>query len=241
MEKPEKSLAELLSEIEQNNNIVAQEAFHQNFQQNPMIFAKNPNSECTKNGLCKKFIHGKCTKGEHCSFSHDEKKMKPCHHFLNNSCTKGEDCDFSHTKDRMPPCRYLMSYGKCTKEGCPFKHVLKPCRYYDKGFCKKGAQCDLIHVPKKACRNYLYGFCPNGPKCEDHHPKLFIDLDKLFLESMDKSLNVIQCITCSEIGHKKTNCYNFAEIPEILEIYCFKCKTKHMSDKKCPYMDEFNK
>ena len=202
----------------------------------PQLFPgsnRPPNSEYTKNGLCKKFIHGKCQRGDTCPYSHDEKKMKPCHHFLNNSCTKGEDCDFSHTKDRMPPCRYLMYYGECTKEGCLFKHVLKPCRDYDKGFCKFGDQCPLTHVPKKVCRDYLYGFCPKGPKCEDHHPKLFIELDKTFLESMDKNLNVVQCNSCSEIGHKKTTCYNFAEYPQILEIYCFKCKTKHMSD-KCP-------
>jgi len=120
MSQSNKTLAEILSEFEQTNT------------QDPTPLSqpfpsqsRQPNSECTKNGLCKKFIHGKCQKGDQCSFSHDEKKMKPCHHFLNNSCTKGEDCDFSHTKDRMPPCRYLMYYGECTKKGCPFKHVLK--------------------------------------------------------------------------------------------------------------------
>ena len=164
--------------------------------------------------------------------------MKPCHHFLYNSCTKGDDCDFSHTKDRTPPCFYLIKFGKCNKEGgCPFKHVLKPCRDYDKGFCKNGIhQCPLTHVPKKVCRDYLYGFCPKGPKCEDSHPKLFVESDKSFLESLDKGINIIQCNSCSEIGHKKTSCYNFAELPEILEIYCFKCKSKHMSD-KCPYSE----
>lgn len=189
------------------------------------------NPDSTKNGLCKKFIHGKCQK-DRCQFSHDSSKIKPCHHFQNNACTKGEDCDFSHTKEKMPICKYLASKGTCINKGCPYKHVLKPCGEYEKGFCQYGKQCSLTHVPKKLCKNYMYGFCPDGPECPNAHPKLLIEKDKIFLEGIE-GRPIVKCNQCSEIGHKKTNCYQLAELPLILEIYCFKCKIKHKSD-ECP-------
>lgn len=36
------------------------------------------NQDVTKNGVCKKFLHSKCTKGETCQYSHDISKIRPC-------------------------------------------------------------------------------------------------------------------------------------------------------------------
>ena len=34
--------------------------------------------ELTTNGVCKKFIHGKCRQGEACPHPHDKSKIKAC-------------------------------------------------------------------------------------------------------------------------------------------------------------------
>lgn len=53
--------------------------------------------ELTTNGVCKKFIHGKCKQGECCPHPHDKSKIKACEKFENSgSCPYGERCNFSH-------------------------------------------------------------------------------------------------------------------------------------------------
>lgn len=64
-----------------------------NYNQDQPI-APNPH-ELTKNGICKKFIHGKCRQA--CPYVHDRSKIKPCDKFENQgSCPYGDKCDFSH-------------------------------------------------------------------------------------------------------------------------------------------------
>jgi len=85
-------------------------------QMNNTINENNP--EVTKNGVCKKFLHGKCIKNaDSCQYSHDASRVRPCQHFINNQCIKGDDCHFSHQidQDKMPLCRFLKNYGQCSK------------------------------------------------------------------------------------------------------------------------------
>lgn len=82
--------------------------------------ANENNQDVTKNGVCKKFLHGKCPKtADTCQYSHDASRVRPCQHFINNQCIKGDDCHFSHQidQDKMPLCRFLKNYGQCTKQG----------------------------------------------------------------------------------------------------------------------------
>ncbi len=41
----------------------------------------NNNPELTTNGVCKKFIHGKCKNGTCCPHPHDKSKIKACEKF----------------------------------------------------------------------------------------------------------------------------------------------------------------
>ena len=38
-------------------------------------------NELTTNGVCKKFIHGKCRLSDNCPYPHDKSKIKPCNKF----------------------------------------------------------------------------------------------------------------------------------------------------------------
>jgi len=38
-------------------------------------------NELTTNGVCKKFIHGKCRLSDNCPHPHDKSKIKPCNKF----------------------------------------------------------------------------------------------------------------------------------------------------------------
>ena len=67
-----------------------------------------------KTKLCTYFLHGKCTYGEKCTFSHDKSafdehgrrlddnktplpyKVKLCTYYVQGTCTKGNDCHYSH-------------------------------------------------------------------------------------------------------------------------------------------------
>lgn len=50
-----------------------------NQQQQPTPSNNHP--ELTTNGVCKKFIHGKCKQGECCPHPHDKSKIKACEKF----------------------------------------------------------------------------------------------------------------------------------------------------------------
>lgn len=53
--------------------------------------------ELTTNGVCKKFIHGKCRQGNACPHSHDKSKIKACDKYESQgSCPYQERCNFSH-------------------------------------------------------------------------------------------------------------------------------------------------
>ena len=53
--------------------------------------------ELTTNGVCKKFIHGKCRQGEACPHPHDKSKIKACEKYESKGeCPYGERCNFSH-------------------------------------------------------------------------------------------------------------------------------------------------
>lgn len=60
-----------------NNDTMGQQAVAQ-----PNV---NNNPELTTNGVCKKFIHGKCKNGSSCPHPHDKSKIKACEKFENNS------------------------------------------------------------------------------------------------------------------------------------------------------------
>ena len=53
---------------EVNNNIEIQ----------PSTISNYNTPELTTNGVCKKFIHGKCRQGEGCPYPHDKSKIKAC-------------------------------------------------------------------------------------------------------------------------------------------------------------------
>ncbi len=38
-------------------------------------------NDLTTNGVCKKFIHGKCRLSDNCPHPHDKSKIKPCNKF----------------------------------------------------------------------------------------------------------------------------------------------------------------
>ena len=45
----------------------------------PALIANH--NELTTNGVCKKFIHGKCKLSDNCPYPHDKSKIKPCNKF----------------------------------------------------------------------------------------------------------------------------------------------------------------
>ena len=54
-------------------------------------------NELTTNGVCKKFIHGKCRLSDNCPYPHDKSKIKPCNKYESmGSCGYGDKCNFSH-------------------------------------------------------------------------------------------------------------------------------------------------
>lgn len=78
------------------------EGYHQMYAQAgnnevPQTTTNTNHPQLTTNGVCKKFIHGKCKQGECCPHPHDKSKIKACEKFENNGiCPYGQRCNFSH-------------------------------------------------------------------------------------------------------------------------------------------------
>merc|ERR1712070_1289224 len=60
----------------------------------------------TKTVQCKYFLHGACTKGENCPFSHELATSKPnmvCRYFQAGHCAYGDKCRYDHIKAAPNP------------------------------------------------------------------------------------------------------------------------------------------
>nr|XP_006824004.1 PREDICTED: zinc finger CCCH domain-containing protein 4-like isoform X2 [Saccoglossus kowalevskii] len=72
---------------------------------------------------CKFYMDGKCSKGEHCPFSHagaQNKKNELCKFYLNSNCVKGDQCLFLHANY---PCKFFHTGAECYQgENCKFSH-----------------------------------------------------------------------------------------------------------------------
>lgn len=136
----------------------------------PLLNLTHPN-ELTTNGVCKKFIHGKC-KAENCPHPHSKSKIKPCNKYENlGHCGYGDRCNFSHDFKICPDFKL----SKCDKgESCPDRHIYKSCANFDMGFCYYGRECQFKHIVRKLCWDYTLGYCESGSKCTDHHAKVFV-------------------------------------------------------------------
>lgn len=56
---------------------------------------------CTKNNICKKFMHSVCDM-PNCKYSHDLTKAVPCRNFVQSGyCAKGNQCNYYHTTQKQ--------------------------------------------------------------------------------------------------------------------------------------------
>lgn len=165
------------------------------------------NNELTTNGVCKKFIHGKCNRTD-CPHPHNRSKIKACDKYkVNRKCEYGDKCNFAHEEEI---CKYFKK-DSCDKgQHCPYKHVYQSCPNFDMGFCFWGLECEFKHISRKLCWDYMYGFCEKGGKCSDYHPKIFDEKDFEFTKEMcSRNVRTFMRFTCNEcgiIGHKVSNC-----------------------------------
>jgi len=202
------------------------------------------NTEKTKNGVCKRFLHqGQCDKGETCPYSHDYGKIKPCANFQTNSnCKYGYNCDFSHSEPQTQVCVFFAK-GLCKNgDSCTFKHPYTSCKFYDLGFCYKGPMCEYEHVCRKLCNDYTYGYCAKGPKCDKVHPKVFSQNDFQFTADFYRVIKDIknqflfECKKCHILGHKANKCimHDDNEYKATSLIVCGYCDQEHLIKLECP-------
>ncbi|XP_048348823.1 zinc finger CCCH domain-containing protein 4 [Sphaerodactylus townsendi] len=73
--------------------------------------------------ICKYFVEGRCTWGEHCNFSHDielPKKRELCKFYITGYCARAENCPYMHGDF---PCKLFHTTGNCINGGdCMFSH-----------------------------------------------------------------------------------------------------------------------
>jgi cleavage and polyadenylation specificity factor subunit 4 len=195
-------------------------------------------NELTTNGVCKKFIHGKCRLSDNCPHPHDKSKIKPCNKFESmGTCGYGDKCNFSHD---LKICPDFMR-EKCEKgEHCSFRHVYKSCPNFDMGFCFHGKTCKFKHIVRKLCWDYMYGFCEKGAKCPDYHPKIFVEEDfqgtkKLFEQLSKNDPQYYICNYCAQIGHKVSKCPKRVEIEPKDVFKCGLCGNVHSFADDCNY------
>jgi len=94
----------------------------------------------SKTKLCKFHVIGKCTKGEQCSFAHENLDLRK---LPDLRCTK--------------LCKTLIQTGHCTNRSCMYAHSkeelrstgafhkTKLCRFMQTGHCTLGAKCNFAH------------------------------------------------------------------------------------------------
>uniref|UniRef100_A0A8D0BCC4 Zinc finger CCCH domain-containing protein 4 n=1 Tax=Salvator merianae TaxID=96440 RepID=A0A8D0BCC4_SALMN len=73
--------------------------------------------------ICKYFVEGRCTWGEHCNFSHDielPKKRELCKFYITGYCARAENCPYMHGDF---PCKLFHTTGNCINgDDCMFSH-----------------------------------------------------------------------------------------------------------------------
>jgi hypothetical protein len=94
--------------------------------------------EGLKTVMCNFFLQGRCTKGDSCSFKHDqslvtapEKKYEICKFYLNSFCAKGDKCNFMHSEF---PCKFYHKYALSGSNAQP-------------GLCTNADKCRFSHAP----------------------------------------------------------------------------------------------
>ncbi|XP_034024554.1 zinc finger CCCH domain-containing protein 4 isoform X2 [Thalassophryne amazonica] len=73
--------------------------------------------------ICKYYIEGRCTWGDHCNFSHDielPKKKELCKFYITGFCARADHCPYMHGEF---PCKLFHTTGKCVNgDDCMFSH-----------------------------------------------------------------------------------------------------------------------
>lgn len=73
--------------------------------------------------ICKYYIEGRCTWGEHCNFSHDielPKKKELCKFYITGFCARADHCPYMHGEF---PCKLFHTTGNCVNgDECMFSH-----------------------------------------------------------------------------------------------------------------------
>ena len=118
--------------------------------------------------------------------------MAPCTFFAMGRCARGEHCAYSHDQPRtgqsndvtFPPPEHDPEPGQFARKSVA-------CRFFASGYCKRGDDCQYDHnvaqlgemsnldifqadpaflqQPKPVCRFYASGFCRNGDSCTFEH------------------------------------------------------------------------
>lgn len=73
--------------------------------------------------ICKYYMEGRCTWGEHCNFSHDielPKKKELCKFYITGFCARADHCPYMHGEF---PCKLFHTTGNCVNgDECMFSH-----------------------------------------------------------------------------------------------------------------------
>ncbi|XP_034460943.1 zinc finger CCCH domain-containing protein 4 isoform X1 [Hippoglossus hippoglossus] len=73
--------------------------------------------------ICKYYIEGRCTWGDHCNFSHDielPKKKELCKFYITGFCARADHCPYMHGEF---PCKLFHTTGNCVNgDECMFSH-----------------------------------------------------------------------------------------------------------------------
>lgn len=73
--------------------------------------------------ICKYYIEGRCTWGDHCNFSHDielPKKKELCKFYITGFCARADHCPYMHGEF---PCKLYHTTGNCVNgDECMFSH-----------------------------------------------------------------------------------------------------------------------
>ncbi|XP_023803433.1 zinc finger CCCH domain-containing protein 8, partial [Cyanistes caeruleus] len=74
--------------------------------------------------ICKYFVEGRCTWGDHCNFSHDielPKKRELCKFYITGYCARADSCPYMHGDF---PCKLFHTTGLCINgDDCMFSHA----------------------------------------------------------------------------------------------------------------------
>ncbi|XP_044161493.1 zinc finger CCCH domain-containing protein 4 isoform X3 [Bufo gargarizans] len=73
--------------------------------------------------ICKYFVEGRCTWGEHCNFSHDvevPRRRGLCKFYMTGYCARADNCPYMHNDF---PCKVFHTTGGCVNgDECMFSH-----------------------------------------------------------------------------------------------------------------------